>query len=213
MTDDRLDLRLPSIKVVDVILASLQAFFGQDKFFGNTSNPYRFVRDDPSQSKVWICDKDEREGERDGKRMLIQVMRGDYNPSELHLQNRATGGFSNPISQSDLASAPVYITCEAGTQLQSEILASMCYSVLKCFREDLMADYDIHSLRVLGVSPASKQKGVNGEPWLTTVTLKIEMQEICTVIEIANNLNRTLIRGALDRIKDRAIVSLDSPAL
>lgn len=213
MTDDRLDLRLPSIKVVDVILAALQAAFGQDKLFSGISNPYRYIREDPAQSKVWICDKDEREGERDGKRMIIQVMRGDYSPSELHLQNRALGGFGSPIGQSDLASAPIYIQCEAGTQLQSEILASMCYSIIKYFREDLMADYDIHSLRALGISPASKQKGVNGDPWLTTVTLKVEMQEICQVVEIANHLNRTLIQGALDKIKDRAVVSLDSPAL
>lgn len=210
MVDDRIDLRLPSIKVVDVILASLQAAFGQERLFNDVANPYRFVRDNPSGSRVWVCTPEERVGERDGKRMIVTVTRGEYNPQELHLLNRTDGGFGRPIRNTDLASAPIYIQCEAGTQVQSEVLASICYSVIKLFRQDLMAEYDIHSLKMNGISAAVKQKGVPGEPWVTMVSMKVEMQEICTITELGNSLNMTVIRGELDKNKTRLVVALDS---
>lgn len=211
MPDERIDLRLPSIKVADVILAALQAAFGQEKLFDDMANPYRFIRDDPSGSKVWVCDPDQRQAERDGKRMIVQVTRGEYTPNELHLMNRGQGGFSQPTDRHDLASAPIYVMCEAGLKIQSEVLASMCYSILKYFREELMAEYDIHSIRLAGISPSVKQKGTNGEPWMTTVTVKVEVGEFGKVVELGNHLNMTLIKGALDHNDARAVVSLDSP--
>lgn len=210
MAIDSIDMRLPSIKVVDVILAALQAAFAQEILFDRIANPYRFTRDDPQGSKVWVCTPEERVGERDGKRMVVTVMRGEYVPHELGLMNRGTGGFGRDQDYTDLASSPIYVQCEAGSQIQSEVLASICYSVIKIFRKDLMAEYDIHSLKVQGIGAPVKQKSVNGEPWVTMVSLKVEMQEKVTEVELGNHLNILSVKGVFDQNTTRTILALDS---
>lgn len=207
---DRPDIRLGAIKAADVILAALQAAFAQENLF-NGGNIFRFVRDDPRNSRVWVCDPESRLQERDGNRSMIMVSRGEYAPQEMHLYNMAGSNFHDKRDYSDLATTPIFITCEAGTKTTSEVLASIVYNVLKIFRKDLMAEFDIFDIRLRGISPAQKHQDVPGEPWITTVTLTLQTQEQNHLTELANHLNHTVIAAALSQELKRKIVALDSP--
>ncbi len=207
--DSRPDVRLAAIKATDVILAALQAAFGQDKLL-NGSNPYKFNRDDPKASKVWVCDPGSRVDERDGNRMIITVSRGDYQPQELHFMNNAGSNFCDVNESSDLAQTPVFITCEAGAKTASEVLASIVYNVIKIFRQQLMAEYDIHSIRLTGITPPVETKDVPGNPWTTTVNLRLETQEHNQMVELANHMNKMDIDIALAETVKRGFISLDS---
>jgi len=210
--ENRPDVRLGAIKATDVILAALQAAFGQDNLLNGT-NPYRFVRDDPKASRVWVCDPESRMDERDGNHMIVMVSRAEYTPQELHLFNLAGSNFSDTKDMSDLAVTNIFIQCEAGNKTSSEVLASIVYNVIKLFRLDLMKDFDIHSIKLMSISPPVKQKEVPGEPWLTTVTIRIETQESCQMVELANHMNHETIAAEIDRNQKRTIVSLDSTPL
>jgi hypothetical protein len=207
--ETRPDVRVRAMQATDVILAALQAAFGQDKLF-NGSNPLRFIRDDPKASKVWVCDPESRTDERDGNRMIIMVTRGEYQPQELHLYNGAGGNFGDLNEYSDLAQTPLFISCEAGNKTGSEVLASIVYDVLKIFRQQLMAQYDIHSIKLASITPAMKLKDVAGNPWSTVVNVRLETQERVQMVELANHLNKTNIDIELEQNKKRAFVVLDS---
>jgi hypothetical protein len=209
-TENRPDVRLGAIKATDIVLATLQAAFAQDRLIDNT-NPYRFVRDDPKGSKVWVCDPESRLTERDGNSMMITVTRGEYAPQELHLYNAAGSNFEDEENLSDLATTPVIIQCEAGSKVLSEVLASISYGVLKLFRRQIMEEFDIHSLKVTGISPPVKQRDVPGDPWLTVVSLRLETQEQNLMIELANHMNHETINAQLAANVKREILTLDSP--
>lgn len=205
----RPDLRLEAIRATDVILAALQAAFSQDILFDN-GNPMRFIRDDPKGSKVWVCDPESRLLERDGNRLMVQVSRGDYVPQELHLHNRIGGNFSDMIEESDLGTTSILIQCEGGNKTSSEVLASVVYGILKHFRCQIMQDYDIHSIRMMGISPPTLMKDIPGEPWITNVTLRLETQEHSLITEITNHLNTIDIASHVTANQNRVVLSLDS---
>lgn len=188
-----LDFRLPAIRIRDVILAALQATFAQDDLMGEGRlNSYRFVRSDPKGSPLWICSGEARVdgSERDGRRALITVTRGDYTPQELHLHNSASGGGSdNARKFSDLGVCLIIISCEAGNETAAEVLGSMAYHIIKHFRHDLMRDYDVHNLRLLAVSPAQQIGTGKGSPYVCRVTIEVKLQEHAKMIELANRLN------------------------
>lgn len=217
MTDtavDRLDLRLPALRATDVFLAALQAAFSLPNLAGSQGNPFLFVRDDPKASQVWVCDPEGRieHTERGGKRDMITVSRGDYIPSELHRHNYAGGSFSEGLTDyTDLVTTMILIQCEAGSKVRSEVLASVCYNVLKLFRRDLMADYDLTNYHLRAISAPVSQEDTPGSPWLTTVTLQLETQEHAQMTELANHLNRVLIQEAVAENQKRVIAQLDSP--
>lgn len=205
---DELNLRLPVLRAVDSILATMQAAFSQDKFVDN-SNLLRYLPDNPKESKVWICDADQRPEERGGNRMIILVSRGEYSPQDLHLLNDA-GTFTQSRSQSDLAFIPVYVQCEAGNKTQSEVLASICYHVIKYFRKELMAEFDIHHIRLLGITPPVKQQDVPGDPWISTVNVQVQIQELSVMVDIANHLNTTEILNQASKTMRERVLALDS---
>lgn len=209
VVETRPDVRVKALQATDVILAALQAAFGQDKLF-NGANPLRFLRDDPKGSKVWVCDPESRVDERDGNRMIVMVSRGEYQPQELHLFNTAGGNFGDRNEYSDLAQTPLFIQCEAGTKTASEVLASIVYDILKIFRQQLMADYDIHSIKLAGITPPTKLADVPGNPWLTVVNARLETQERIEMIELANHMNKAQIDIELEKNKKRAFIVLDS---
>ena len=209
LVQNRPDVRLGVIKCVDVILATLQAAFSQDKLF-NGGNPFKFNRDDPKMSRVWVCDPQSRLGEHDGNRMMVMVSRGEYTPAEMHFYNKADANMSDRIGHMDLASTPIYIQCEAGTKTMSETLASVVYNILKIFRLDIMREYDIFSIKLLGISVATQQKEVPGEPWVTNVTGRLEVQEDSTTFEFGNHLNKLVIEAELQKNLTREIASLDT---
>jgi hypothetical protein len=188
---NKIDVRLHAMKAVDGILAALQTTFAQTNLLGD-DNPYLFVDNDPKGSKVWICDPDAREGyERSGNRMLITVARGDCQPMNMHLHNRAQdGSWNSPRSYSDLYQTPVMIRCEAGNKTESEILASIAEQILKFFREDLMKEFDIYEIKVNSVSSPGKIEGVQGEPWQTSVMVSVQTQEMFQITTLMNQLNR-----------------------
>jgi len=209
-TENRPDVRLGAIKAADVILATLQAAFSQDDLIEG-GNPYRFVRDDPKGSRVWVCDPESRLTERDGNTMMITVARGEYAPQELHLYNASGSNFEDQANLSDLATTPVIIQCEAGSKMSSEILASIVYNVVKLFRLQIMEEYDIHSIKMTGISPPNKQRDVPGDPWLTVVSIRLETQEQNLMIELANHMNHETINAQLTKNVERTILALDSP--
>jgi len=186
---DRPDARLGVIKCVDVILAALQSAFAQENLF-NGGNPYRFIREDPKASRVWVCDPQSRLTERDGNRMMVMVSRGDYLPGEMHLYNVSASNFSDKTSHMDLASTSLYVQCESGTKMQSEILASTVYNILKLFRRQLMEEFDIHDLKLTSISVPTQQRDVPGSPWVTVVTGKLAVQEDSSTLELANHFNK-----------------------
>ncbi len=182
--------RLPSIRVVDVVLATLQAAFQQPNLLEG-QNPYLFTPADPKNSRVWICDPDARvDGpERDGQRMIITVRRGEYVPQELGMQNISGGNWQGTKTYMDLADTPIFIECEAGNKLSSEALASISYNIIKMFRRQIMADFDIDTIKLRGISPPSRFGDAPGQPWVTTVTMIIVMREQYRMTELANTLN------------------------
>ena len=193
----RLRDRVPVIRATDVILASLQSGFSQENLLG-TANAFRFNRNDPKHSRVWICAPDNRVmSERDGASMLITVDRGDYTPGEMHLQNYAGGNMSDTTNFTDLAATTVYIRCEAGSRIQSELLASIAYNILKMFRRDLMKEFDIHSLRLLGISTPQELNDAPGNLWLTMVSVRVELQEFAFIAELSNQINKVSIVGTI----------------
>lgn len=176
-TTDSLLNRIMPVRAVDTILAALQAAFGQDNMMGET-NPFRFNRNDPKNSRVWICDPDARiDTPRDGRRMMITVQRGDLVPAEAHLYNYAGGDMGGTIDLLDTATVQIHVQCEAGSRVSVEVLAHACYSMLKLFRRQVMRDYDILNLHVAGITPAQRTEGIPGDPWLCTVILRCEYQE------------------------------------
>ncbi len=181
------------MRAVDGILAALQTTFAQDNLLGD-GNPYRFIAGDPKNSRVWVCDPDAREGyDRNGGRMVITVARGDCQPMNMHLHNRAQSSMTGPKLYSDMYRTPVYVRCEAGNKTQSETLAAICDQVLKYFREDLMTELDIHELKVNAISSPAVLAGVAGEPWQTTVSLAVDTQETFQISEFTNQLNKLRI--------------------
>lgn len=188
------EFRLPALRAVDAILQVLQHAFSSETLMDG-ANPYRFNRNDPKGSRVWVCDPDSRvdSTDRDGIQMMVMVERGEYSPGEMTMNNYAGGNFSDEKIYTDLATTPVYIKCEAGSKLASETLASICYTVLKAFRPALMAEQNIHNLKLMGLSPSSK---IN-ESWLTVVSLRLATQEHYVMTELANAMNRLVLAGVV----------------
>jgi hypothetical protein len=202
-----LDIRLHALKAVDAILAALQTTFAQPNLLGDGVD-FRYLENDPANSKVWICDPDAREGyDRTGNRMLITVSRGDFQPMDMHLHNRGQSSWNADAREfTDLCNTPVFIRCEAGNKTQSEMLASIVYQALKWFRPDLMKEFDLFDLKVTSVGSPTQLTGVQGEPWLTGVSLVVSTQEVCQISEIKNSLNRLELIG---RIKKSALAAFD----
>jgi hypothetical protein len=202
--------RLPSIRAVDVFLAVLQEAFSQENMVDG-QNPYRFDRNDPRGSKVWICDPDSRvDGvERDGQRMLITVERGEYVPDELGRHNQAEIDFQGTIVSMDKGRAVVYIKCEAGNKIQSEALANIVYGILKMFRRQIMADMDILNYRMLSISVPVKFGDAPASPWVTTVSLQVEVQEYGELRTRANALNTVNLQRQLEANTSARVGTLD----
>lgn len=189
--------RVMPVRVVDVILALLQATFSQDDLMDG-KNPMRFNRHDPKNSRLWICDPDGRiDTERDGRRMLVSVTRGELVPAEAHLHNIAGGDLHGTTEFSDLISSTIMVQCEAGSRTSVEVLAHACYSIIKLFRGQLMQEYDITNIKVMGVSSPQRTEGIPGDPWLCTVMLRCEYQERATMTRLANHLNYLNINSGM----------------
>ena len=208
MASTNIDIRLHALKGVDAILAALQTSFARPDLLG-VPDTFRYNKDDPKNSRVWICDPESKAGfDRGSNRMLITVSRGEFQPDDLHFQNRAQSSFGESQQNfSDLCRTPVLVTCEAGNKLQSEILASICYQLIKFFRQDLMTEFDIFHLTVSGVSSPVQITGAVGSPWVTTVTLRVETQEMFQLTQLSNDVNRIKI---LAEIKDNVGHKLES---
>jgi len=189
---DALDIRLHALKAVDVILAALQAAFAEERLIDG-KNPFRFVQSDPKNSKLWICDPEGRTGfDRSGNRLLICVYRSDFQPQGLHLLNHV-GGATDERQYSDLCTTNVYIQCEAGNKTQSEVLASIAYQILKMYRGDMMREFDIYDIAPLSVSAPQQLANIKGEPWSTTVSVRVQTQESYQITELANHMNHVQI--------------------
>lgn len=189
--------RVMPVRVVDIVLALLQATFSQADLMDG-KNPMRFNRQDPKNSRLWICDPDGRvDTERDGRRMLVSVTRGELTPAEAHLHNVAGGDMHGTTEFADLVSSPVLVQCEAGSRTSVEVLAHACYSIIKLFRRQLMQEYDITNIKVMGITPPQRTEGVPGDPWLCTVMLRCEYQERATMTQLANHLNYLTINSSL----------------
>lgn len=206
-------VRLQAFQAADVILAALQALFAEPKLIDDSS-PFLFVPNQPESSKVWVCDPESRMQTRDGNRMIVMVSRGEYQPQELHLMNRmeitSGGAASNVRDLSDLGTTSISIMCEGGNKLQSEALASISYSVLKYFRQQLMTDYDIHSIRFLGIGAAVHYPNNNPTPcWITTISLRIETQDHVRVTDIAEQLNKLNITATVTKNITLKLAQLD----
>lgn len=210
-TESNLDQRLPLIKIRDVILAALQSAFANEDLVPG-GNPFLFVRDDVKASKVWVCTPEAAlKYDRDARRGLVTVERGDYIPSEMHLHNVNSMSFSGGHTDfTDLAATSIMIRCQHGSETMSEVIASACYTILKTFRPQLMMEFDIHSLHIVGITAAHPLAETTGEPWECIVNLRVEMQEHSRMTEVANNLNHLEIREALGSLSpERVIASLD----
>lgn len=219
MTDSNtnLDRRLPALRIRDVILAALQSTFALPDLFGRSGNPFLFMRDDPKSSNIWISTPTSAtKFERDGRRALVTVERMEYIPDELHLLNLNSANFSDTKDYTDKASAVIVIRCQHGSETAVENVASICYHILKVFRPQLMRDYDIHSIRMLGISPPVPVTQ-DRDMWECTVNLRVEVQEDARMIDVANHLNHLDISAAMKAIEEEAndtiqtIVSLDGP--
>lgn len=209
--ESNLDQRLPLIRIRDVILAALQSAFADENLVPG-GNPFLFVRNDVKASKVWICTPEgAHKYERDNRRGLVTVERGDYIPSEMHLHNISGMSFSGGQSDfSDLASTNILIRCQHGSETMSEVVASACYTILKTFRIQLMQEFDIHSLHIIGITAPVYQPETPGEPWECIINMRVQMQEFSRMTEVANHLNHLEIREALESLSpERVIASLD----
>lgn len=204
VTESTLLDRVMPIRAVDTILALLQAAFGQENLMGD-GNLFCFNRNDPKSSRVWINDPDARvDTMRDGRRMLVTVSRGELTPAEAHMNNYAGGDMRGTQEFTDIVSVPITIQCEAGTRSMAEILAHACYSVVKLFRRQLLKDYNILNIRVLGLLPPQRTEGVPGDPWLCSVLLRCEYQERSTMTTIGNNLNYVNLGAVLRETSPKA---------
>jgi hypothetical protein len=189
--------RVMPVRVVDIVLALLQSAFSQADLMDG-KNPLRFNRQDPKNSRLWICDPDGRiDTERDGRRMLVSVTRGELTPAEAHLHNVAGGDLHGTTEFSDLISAQVAVQCEAGSRTSVEVLAHACYSIIKLFRRQLMKDYEITNIKIMGITSPQRTEGIPGDPWLCSVMLRCEYQERATMTELANHLNYLNINAGL----------------
>jgi hypothetical protein len=210
MADSRknVDVRLHALKAVDAVLAALQSTFAQaDLIEGD--NPFRFVAGDAKGSKVWICDPEGRDSfDRTSGRMLIMVYRGEFQPQDLHLANHADGAWDSK-GYSDIGQTNVFIQCEAGNKTQSETIASIVFQILKMYRLEIQREFDIYDLKPYSVSAPSKQLGVTGEPWATTVSVRVQTQEMFRITERANTLNNLDIRRTYDQNVQREFATLD----
>ncbi|HSW51178.1 MAG TPA: hypothetical protein VLH09_13430 [Bryobacteraceae bacterium] len=199
-----LDYRLPAIRSRDIVIAALRAAFGNPDLMGpGVPNPYLFNAKDPQGSKVWISSGAGRMGatSRDARRNQISVNRGEYTPQENHLHNMASMAFGSGSREfTDTASTTIMITCEAGTEVESEALASICYQVLKLFRQQIMQDFDIFNLRLVSVGSPMLMEGTPGKPYATTVMAQVTVQEHARMIEVGNTLNRLDIRSGLNDV-------------
>ena len=181
------------MRASDAILAALQATFALPNLIDG-ANPYRFIDSDPAKSTVWICDPESRnEFGRAGSRALILVDRMDYSPANMHLLGNAGGDFDQTTEFSDLGVTNVVVTCEGGSRYQSEQLAAIVYQIVKIFRQELMREYDLHTIKPLSVNKPMQLEQAQGAPWLTTVMIRVEAQERSTLTELANQLNAVKI--------------------
>lgn len=181
------------MRAPDAILAALQATFALPTLIDG-ANPFRFVPEDPANSKLWICDPESKiEFDRGGSRAMILVDRLDYTPNNLHLHNNAGGDFNQTTEFSDLGVTMVVVSCEGGNKYQSEQLGSIVYQIIKAFRHDLMREFDMHSLTPVSVSRSTQIEQAQGSPWITTVMIRVETQERFKVVEAANQLNHLVI--------------------
>jgi len=204
---NQLDIRLHALKGVDAILAALQTTFSNPKLLG-LDETY-FYSGDVKTSPVWICDPQSKTGfERGSNRMLITVSRGEFQPNDMHMQNRGQSASFSSSTQSftDMCTTPVYISCEAGNSVQSEMLASVVYQILKFFRQDLMTEFDLFHLTVSGISSPAQASGTVGSPWITTVSVRLQTQEMFQLTQLTNDVNRVKI---VAQIKDAARVLVD----
>jgi hypothetical protein len=205
-----IDLRLDALRASDGILAALQATFALPNLIDG-DNPFRFVPEDPAQSKLWVCDPESKlVFDRGGSRAMILVERLDYTPLNLHLLNSAGGNLSAESVYSDLGSTVVIVTCEGGNKYQSEQLGSIVYQVIKRFRLDLMREFSLHSITPIAVSRCTQVEQAQGSPWVTTVQIKVETQERFTITEIANQLNALTIRSVYNSNLSRQTTILTS---
>jgi len=204
-----IDFRLPALRVRDVIIAALQAAFSsQDLMGAGQPNPYLFTPTDPQGSRVWISSGAGRteSSSRDARRNQISVNRTEYSPQENHQHNFAGMSFGSGTREfTDTATSMILIMCESGTELESESLASICYQILKLFRQQIMQDFDIYNIRMLGISAPSRMESTPGMPDLTTVSLQVTVQEHSRMLEVGNALNRLDIESQL-----RTVVTLDA---
>ncbi len=205
---NQLDIRLHAIKGVDAILAALQTSFSHPDMLG-VDQTYLYTGD-VKTSPVWICDPQSKDNfERGSNRMLITVSRGEFQPNNMHMLGRAQQESFSSVTQpfSDMCTTPVSITCEAGNSVQSEILASIVYQVLKFFRMDLMKEFDIFDIAVNGISSPIRATGAVGSPWLTTISVRLQTQEMFQLTELTNDLNKIKIVAQIkETAQSRVIV-------
>jgi hypothetical protein len=185
-----MDFRLPAIRARDAILGILQAAFADPELTGGSPD-YQFQAHDPQGSPVWITTTAGRPAyPRDGRAKLIVVDRGDYIPQELGQLNTQYPGFDGTQTLSDIGHTSIYIRCEATTETGSEVLASICYTVLKVFRREIQREYDLVTIRLGGISAPLLEAEKESQPWVTVVTLNVGVQEYAVLTEITNRLNR-----------------------
>jgi hypothetical protein len=209
----RVDVRLTALRAVDAVLAALQVTFQMPRLI-NGVNPYRFVPNDPVNSTLWISDAEGRlTTERGGARSTILVDRSDYMPSNNHLHNYAgQDDYHGGKVYADLGTTQIIVTCEGGNRLHSETLASIVYQIIKAFRHDIMAEFDLHDLRPMSVGRATRLDNITGNPWRTPVLLKVETQERLIIDELANPMNRADFAAKLHENaggRTVSVVSLD----
>lgn len=211
-TENKYDVRLHTLKAVDAVLAALQTTFAHPRLLGD-NNPFRYVQNDPANSAVWVCDPEGREGyDRNGGRRIIMVSRGEFQPLDMHLYNRADGAWDGQKNFSDLTRTPVFIRCESGNRTETEVLASIVYQVLTYFRQDMMKEFDIHTFAIVGISSPVKISGAVGEPWQSTVSMRVEVQEQYQITELTNRLNMVEIVQRFEDNRRVKITSFDTVA-
>lgn len=195
-TPSYVDMRLVALRAADAVLAAIQATLALPDLFGERGNPYHYNPEDEANCRVWVChDYSRAEFERKGSRMLVTVNRMDYTPQELHQHNFGEGNFSDELDFRDLGLTTVLISCEGGNYTQAENLASICYQIIKMFRRDLMAEFDLHNIAVSSITTPAVVQGAEGNPWRCSIPVRIEAMERNHIVEDANALNRVDVIG------------------
>lgn len=203
-----IDMRLVALRAADAILAALQATLSLPDLFGDRGNPYHYNPQDEANSRVWVChDYSRAEFERKGSRMLVTVNRMDYAPQELHQHNFAEGNFSDELDFRDLGLTTVLISCEGGNYVQAENLASICYQIIKMFRRDLMAEFDLHNIAVSSITTPTLVQGAEGNPWRASIPVRVEAMERNHIVEQANEFNRLDVIGRAKAVYDEMPVT------